>query len=77
MKRTSKALIVHEDNEFVGYGAEIAAQLADKTFEWLDGPIRRLALPDVPIMPYAGSLENALYLTPEDIVEAAQELAKY
>ena len=77
MKKTSKALIVHEDNEFVGYGAEIAAQLADKTFEWLDGPIRRLALPDVPIMPYAGSLENALYLTPEDIVEAAQELAKY
>ncbi len=77
IKKTSKALIVHEDNEFVGYGAEIAAQLADKTFEWLDGPIRRLALPDVPIMPYAGSLENALYITPEDIVEAAQELAKY
>ncbi len=77
IKKTSKALIVHEDNEFVGYGAEIAAQLADKAFEWLDGPIRRLALPDVPIMPYAGSLENALYITPEDIVEAAQELAKY
>lgn len=77
MKKTSKALVVYEDNEFAGYGAEIAAQLADKTFEWLDAPIRRLALPDVPIMPYASSLENALYLTPEKIVEAAQELAKY
>jgi 2-oxoisovalerate dehydrogenase E1 component len=77
MKKTSRALVVHEDNEFGGYGAEIVAQLADKTFEWLDAPIRRLALPDVPIMPYAGSLENALYLTPEDIVEAVQELAKY
>ena len=77
MKKTSRALIIHEDNEFVGYGAEIAAQIADKTFEWLDAPVKRYALPDVPIMPYAGSLENALYPTPEAIVEHAQELAKY
>ncbi len=77
VKKTSRALIVHEDNEFVGYGAEIAAQIADKTFEWLDAPVRRYALPDVPIMPYAGTLENALYPTPEGIVRKAQELAKY
>jgi 2-oxoisovalerate dehydrogenase E1 component len=77
IKKTSRALIVHEDNEFVGYGAEIAAQIADKTFEWLDAPVRRYALPDVPIMPYAGSLENDLYPTPEGIVLKAQELAKY
>jgi 2-oxoisovalerate dehydrogenase E1 component len=77
IKKTSKALIVHEDNEFVGYGAEIAAQIADKTFEWLDGPVKRYGLPDVPLMPYAGSLENALYPTPEAIVARAQELAKY
>jgi 2-oxoisovalerate dehydrogenase E1 component len=77
IKKTSRALIVHEDNEFVGYGAEIAAQIADKTFEWLDAPVKRYALPDVPLMPYAGSLENALYPTPESIVERAQELAKY
>ena len=77
IKKTSRALIVYEDNEFVGYGAEIAAQIADKTFEWLDAPVRRYALPDVPIMPYAGSLENALYPTPESIVRHAQDLAKY
>ncbi len=77
IQKTSRALIVHEDNEFLGYGAEIAAQIADKTFEWLDAPVKRLALPDVPIMPYAGSLEHNLYLTPEGIVEKAQELAKY
>ena len=77
VKKTSRALIIHEDNEFVGYGAEIAAQIADKTFEWLDAPVKRYALPDVPIMPYAGSLENTLYPTPETIVERAQELAKY
>ena len=77
VKKTSRALIVHEDNEFVGYGAEIAAQIADKTFEWLDAPVRRYALPDMPIMPYAGSLENQLYPTPESIVRHAQDLAKY
>jgi 2-oxoisovalerate dehydrogenase E1 component len=77
VKKTSRVLIVHEDNEFVGYGAELAAQIADKTFEWLDAPIRRYALPDVPIMPYAGSLENNLYPNAEGIVRHAQELAKY
>ncbi len=77
VKKTSRALIVYEDNEFIGYGAEIAAQIADKTFEWLDAPVRRYALPDVPIMPYAGTLENDLYPTPEGIVRKAQELAKY
>ena len=77
VKKTSRALIVHEDNEFGGYGAEIAAQIADKTFEWLDAPVKRYGLPDVPLMPYAGSLEHALYPTPETIVAKAQELAKY
>ena len=77
IKKTSRALIVHEDNEFMGYGAELAAQIAEKTFEWLDAPVRRYALPDVPIMPYAGSLESQLYPTPEGIVRHAQELAKY
>jgi 2-oxoisovalerate dehydrogenase E1 component len=77
IKKTSRALIVHEDNEFVGYGAEIAAQIADKTFEYLDAPVRRYALTDVPAMPYAGSLENELYPSPEGIVRHAQDLAKY
>jgi len=77
VKKTSRALVLHEDNEFLGYGAEIAAQIADKTFEWLDAPVKRYGLPDVPLMPYAGSLENKLYPTPESIVERAQELAKY
>jgi 2-oxoisovalerate dehydrogenase E1 component len=77
VKKTSRALVLHEDNEFVGYGAEIAAQIADKTFEWLDAPVKRYGLPDVPLMPYAGALENALYPTAESIVARAQELAKY
>lgn len=77
VRKTSRALIVHEDNEFGGFGAEVAAQIADKAFEWLDAPVRRYGLPDVPLMPYAGSLENALYPTPETIAQRAAELAKY
>ncbi len=77
VQKTSRVLIVHEDNEFCGFGAEIAAQVADKAFEWLDAPVRRYALPDVPIMPYSGPLEDELYPTPERIAERAAELAKY
>jgi len=77
VKKTSRVLIVHEDNEFVGYGAELAAQIADKTFEWLDAPVRRYALDDVPAMPYAEELENMVYLTPEGIVERALEVVRW
>ncbi len=77
VQKTSRVLIVHEDNEFVGYGAELAAQIADKAFEWLDAPIRRYALPDLPAFPYANGLEEMVYPNPEGIVEHAVELAKY
>ncbi len=77
VRKTNRVLIVHEDNEFMGYGAELAAQLADKAFEWLDAPVRRYAIPDIPAFPYAKELEDMVYPTPEGIVRHAQELAKY
>jgi 2-oxoisovalerate dehydrogenase E1 component len=77
VRKTSRVLIVHEDNEFVGYGAELAAQIADKAFEWLDAPIRRYALPDIPAFPYANELEEMVYPNPEGIVRHAQEVVKY
>ena len=77
IKKTSRVLIIHEDNEFVGYGAELAAQVADKAFEWLDAPVRRYAAPDVPSFPYASELEEMIYPNPEGIIRHAQELAKY
>jgi pyruvate/2-oxoglutarate/acetoin dehydrogenase E1 component len=70
-------LIVHEDNEFVGYGAELAAQVADKAFEWLDAPVRRYATADIPTFPYASVLEEMVYPNVEGIIRHAQELAKY
>jgi 2-oxoisovalerate dehydrogenase E1 component len=77
IKKTSRVLIVHEDNEFVGYGAELAAQVADKAFEWLDAPVRRYATPDIPTFPYASVLEEMVYPNVEGIIRHAQELAKY
>lgn len=77
VQKTSRVLIVHEDNEFCGYGAELAAQIADKAFEWLDAPIRRYALADIPAMPYAQELEALAYPSPEGIVQHAQEVVKY
>ncbi len=61
----------------MGYGAELAAQIADKAFEWLDAPVRRYAAPDVPTFPYAKELEDMVYPSPEGIIRHAQELAKY
>ena len=77
VKKTSRVLIVHEDNEFVGYGAELAAQIADKAFMWLDAPIRRYALGDVPAMPFAQSLEDMLYPNPQGIVDRARDLVRF
>ena len=77
VRKTSRVLIIHEDNEFIGYGAELAAQVADKAFEWLDAPVRRYAAPDVPTFPYATELEEILYPNLEGIIRHAQELAKY
>ncbi len=75
--KTARVLIVHEDNEFAGYGAELAAQIADKAFELLDAPVRRYASPDVPTFPYNAKLEAMIMPNTQGIIEHALELAKY
>lgn len=75
--KTARVLIVHEDNEFGGYGAELAAQIADKAFEKLDAPVRRYAAPDVPAFPFSAPLEAMVMPNTEGIVEHALELVKY
>ncbi len=77
VQRTSKILIVYEDNEFGGFGAEVSAQIAEKAFEWLDAPVRRYASPDVPSFPFAGNLEEQLMPNVAGIVSRARELAEY
>ncbi len=77
VERTSKVLVVYEDNEFLGYGAEVSAQIMEKSFDWLDAPVRRYATPDVPTFPYAASLENQVIPNTDGIVERARELSLY
>lgn len=76
-KKTGKALIVYEDNRFLGYGAEIAAILSDEAFEWMDGPIRRVTGPDVPGVPFAHSMQDFFMPSVEKIAEGMRELAGY
>jgi 2-oxoisovalerate dehydrogenase E1 component beta subunit len=74
--KTSKVLILHEDNKTGGIGAEVAALIAEECFEELDGPIMRLAAADTHI-PYAPALEEAILPNVDDVVLAARQLAEY
>jgi 2-oxoisovalerate dehydrogenase E1 component beta subunit len=77
VKKTSKLLIVHEDNLTGGVGAEVAALVASEAFEHLDGPITRLCGPDVPTMPFAQTLEDAYLPNTEKIAAALRRLAAF
>jgi len=72
--RTGRVLVVHEDNLTFGVGAEVAARIAEDAFYDLDTPVRRLAMPDVPAMPFEVGLERALSVTTSDIASAARSL---
>ena len=75
-RKTGKILIVHAANRLAGLGAEIAAQIVDRAFEWLDGPVRRLCGLDTPV-PFSPPLEDAYRPDAEKIVAAARALAQY
>jgi 2-oxoisovalerate dehydrogenase E1 component beta subunit len=74
--KTSKAIVLHEDNKTGGIGAEIAALLAEECFDSLDGPILRIAAPDTPV-PFSTPLEEFFLPKTADIVAAARKLAAY
>ena len=76
VKKTNRVLVLHEDHISWGYGAEIAARIADELFGFLDAPVRRLAGKDV-FVPYHPVQEDAVLPQPADIVEAARALAAY
>jgi 2-oxoisovalerate dehydrogenase E1 component beta subunit len=75
--KTGKALVVHEANRFGGFGAEVAAEISERAFEHLDGPVTRLAGPEVPGVPYHHALEDWYMIGPARIVHAARQLAAY
>ena len=76
VEKTSRVLIVEEANETCAAGAQVAATIAERGFEYLDAPVRRLATPDVPI-PFSPPLEQAVLPGAEAIGEVIDELARY
>jgi len=77
VRKTRRALIVHEDQKFGGVGAEISATIAEEALFDLDAPIRRVCGPDVPAMGYAKEYEEAFMPSPERIAGAMRELAEF
>src|ERR687891_641530 len=76
VRRTSKVLVLHEDTRTGGFGAEIAATIAEEAFEHLDAPIKRIAAPDSPV-PFSPPLEKAFIPQVDDVVAGLKELAAY
>lgn len=76
IQKTGKVLVAHEDTCFAGFGAEIAAHIAEFAFEYLDAPVKRLAGSDTPI-PFSPVLEEAALPQTAGIVQALRELAAY
>lgn len=76
VKRTNRVLVVHEDHEFIGFGAEICAQIADVAFEYLDAPVRRVA-GAFTYVPYSPILEQAVLPKDEQILHAMRSSLAY
>ncbi|MCC6540479.1 MAG: alpha-ketoacid dehydrogenase subunit beta [Bryobacterales bacterium] len=76
VKKTSKAIVLHEATLTGGIGGEISARISEKAFEYLDGPVLRIAAPDTPV-PYSPPLEEAFLPNKAKLIEKARWLAAY
>ena len=76
VRRTNRAMVVHEDQLTCGFGAELAARISDELFDQLDAPVRRVAALDCPIA-YAPVLEEAVLPGSSDVLRAIEQLAAY
>lgn len=76
VKKTGKVIVFHEDTKFIGFGAEISAQIAELAFEYLDAPIKRVAGVHVHI-PFHPNLEKAALPQDDWIIKAADELLAF
>jgi 2-oxoisovalerate dehydrogenase E1 component len=76
VRKTGKALIVHEDKVFSGFGGEIASIIGERAFEYLDGPIRRIGSTFTPVG-FNKVLESAILIDQKKIADAVLELLKY
>jgi len=76
VSKTNKAILLHEATRTGGIGAEIAAVLSERCFEYLDGPLVRVTAPDTPV-PYSPPLEEFFLPNAEKLCRAARALAAY
>jgi 2-oxoisovalerate dehydrogenase E1 component beta subunit len=76
VRKTSKAIVLHEATITGGIGGEISARINEKIFDHLDGPVVRIAAPDTPV-PYSPPLEEAFLPNAAKVVERARWLARY
>ncbi|HEY3258298.1 MAG TPA: alpha-ketoacid dehydrogenase subunit beta [Gemmatimonadaceae bacterium] len=76
VKKTNRALIVHEDTRTGGIAGEITSRINELAFEWLDAPVMRVTAADVPL-PYSPPLEDYVLPQTSDIVTAIRRLAAY
>jgi 2-oxoisovalerate dehydrogenase E1 component beta subunit len=76
-EKTGRIAVIYEANRTAGFGAEIAAELAERCFASLDAPVIRIASPDVPAMPFNASLEHAFMLNPDKVADGLRRLAHY
>ena len=74
--KTNRVIIAHEDQLTCGFGAELAARIADELFEHLDAPVRRVAALDTPVA-YCPDLEEVILPQSADVLKAIQEIARY
>jgi len=76
VKKTNKALVVHEAHRTAGFGAEVAALIAEEAFAFLDGSVLRVAAMDIPV-PFSPPLEMAMLPSVDKILTAGRELLRY
>ena len=76
VKKTNKVIVIHEDTLTAGFGAEIVARVSDNCFQFLDGPVKRVAAKDTHI-PYSPILENAVLPSRQQIYNAIKELTEF
>jgi pyruvate/2-oxoglutarate/acetoin dehydrogenase E1 component len=76
VKKTNKVIVIHEDTLTGGFGAEIAARISDSCFQYLDGPVKRIAAQDAHI-PYSPILENVVLPSRQQIYNGIKELIEF
>jgi 2-oxoisovalerate dehydrogenase E1 component len=77
VKKTGRVLVAYEDTLFMGFGAEISAQIADSCFSYLDAPVKRIAAKNVPAIPHSPALEEEILPQNHEVLAAVRELLAF